>query len=53
MGHDGKLIPYGLDGQSAKNYRKYGVYARDDDPEIIALNSPTLLGALRRLRHRL
>lgn len=34
MGHDGKLISYGLDGDKARNYVKYGLYVGDDDPRL-------------------
>lgn len=34
IGSDGKITTYGLDGESLKNYRKFGIYARDDDPRL-------------------
>jgi hypothetical protein len=29
IGGDGKLVTYGLDGESARNYVKHGLYVRD------------------------
>jgi hypothetical protein len=27
-------VTYGLDSEKARNYVRYGVYARDDDPRL-------------------
>lgn len=34
IGHDGKLVPYGLDGEKARNYIKHGLYVSNDDPRL-------------------
>ena len=34
IGHDGKIITYGFDGEKLRNYVKYGLYVSDDDPAL-------------------
>lgn len=34
LGHDGKVITYGLDGEKARNYVKYGLYVGNNDPRL-------------------
>jgi hypothetical protein len=34
IGHGGKVITYGLDGEKAHNYVKYGLYVSDADARL-------------------
>ena len=34
VGPNGEIYTYGLDGKMARNYVKYGIYVKDDDPRL-------------------